>query len=264
VSPGSVSFDRAVEYYDRTRANPDRVQQRLTGVLAGELLPRGPALEIGVGTGRIALPLHEAGVRLVGADLSRPMMDRMVGKAGGRPPFPLVQADATRLPFADQSFGSAYAAHVLHLVPAWRDALRELVRVVRPGGAVLIDQGLGRTRQWWDGIQARFMEEVGVERRFVGVDDPVEIDAAMEALGASSRLLPRVRGWASMPPEEAIQGLEQGLFSWTWDLTEDELRRAGAATRAWARERHGRLELPRRRGWTIQWRVYDLPGRSSG
>lgn len=44
MSPGSVSFDRAVEYYHRTRANPDRVQRRLTEVLAGELLPRGPAL----------------------------------------------------------------------------------------------------------------------------------------------------------------------------------------------------------------------------
>jgi ubiquinone/menaquinone biosynthesis C-methylase UbiE len=264
MSPGWVSFDRAVEYYDRTRANPDPVQRRLTDVLAGELLPRGLALEIGVGTGRIALPLHEAGVRLVGADLSRPMMDRLVRKAGGRPPFPLVQADATRLPFAGHSFGSAYAAHVLHLIPNWQDALRELVRVVRPGGAVLIDQGMGRNRQWWDAIQARFMAEVGVERRFVGVDDPDEIEAAMKALGATPRLLPRVRGWASMPPEEAILGLEQGLFSWTWDLTADELRRAGEATRAWARELHGELERPRRRGWTIQWQAYDLAGGSSG
>lgn len=263
MSPGSVSFDRAVEYYDRTRANPGPVQRRLTEVLADELVVRGLALEIGVGTGRIALPLHEAGVRLVGADLSRPMMDRLVRNAGGRPPFPLVQADATRLPFAGHSFGSAYAAHVLHLIPNWRDALRELVRVVSPGGAVLIDQGLGPTRQWWDAIQARFMAEAGVERPFVGVDDPDEIDAAMETLGAIPRLLPRVRGWDSMAPEEAIQGGEQGLFSWTWDLPEAGLRRAGAATRAWARERFGKLERPRRRGWTIQWRAYDLPGGSA-
>lgn len=192
------------------------------------------------------------------------MMDRLVQKAGGRLPFPLVQADATRLPFAGHSFGAGYAAHVLHLIPNWRDALRELVRVVRPGGAVLIDQGLGRNRQWWDAIQARFMAEVGAQRPFAGVDDPSEIDAAMEALGATSRLLPRVRGWASMPPEEAIEGIEQGLFSWTWDLTEDQLLRAGATTRAWARERFGALDRPRRRGWTIRWRAYDLAGGPSG
>ena len=124
---------------------------------------------------------------------------------------------------------------------------------------MLIDQGLGRTRQWWDAVQERFQREVGVERPFVGIDDPRVIDAAMKELGAPLRLLPRVRGSAMSPPEEAIVGLEQGLFSWTWGLTEDELRRAGGATRAWARDRLGSLDRPRRRGWTIQWHAYDLP-----
>lgn len=259
MSPGSVSFDRAAEYYDRTRSNPDHVQRRLTRVLADELQQRQPVLEIGVGTGRIALPLHDAGIRLIGADLSRPMMDRLVAKAEGSSPIPLVQADATRLPFADGAFGAVQAAHVLHLIPDWRAALAELVRVVRPGGVVLIDQGLGRTRQWWDAIHDRFRRELGVQRRFTGIEGPAEIDAAMDALGASLRALPRVRGSASSRPEEAIEALEQGLFSWTWDLPEGELLRAGQATRAWAHERFGSLDRPRRRGWTIQCRAYDLP-----
>lgn len=261
MSSGSVSFDRAAEYYDRTRSNPDHVQRRLTEVLAAELRLRQPVLEIGVGTGRIALPLHQAGIRLVGADLSRPMMDRLVAKAGGRAPFPLVQTDATRLPFADAAFGAAQAAHVLHLILSWRAVLAELARVVRPGGVVLIDQGLGRTRQWWDALQDRFRQEVGMERRFTGVEGPEEIDAAMEALGGRLRLLPRARGSASLRPEEAIEELEQGVFSWTWNLTEDELLRAAQATRAWAQARFGSLDRPRRRGWTIQWRAYDLPAK---
>lgn len=256
---GSVSFDRAAEYYDRTRSNPAHVQDRVTAVLAEELRPRGSALEVGVGTGRIALPLHEAGVELVGADLSRPMMNQLIRKAGGRLPFPLVQADATRLPFADHSFGGAYAAHVLHLIPDWRAMLRELVRVVRPGGVVLIDQGLARTRQWADAIQRRFMHELGVKRPFVGSDSPRQSQAAMAELGTTSRLLPRVRGAASTPPGELIDWLESGLYSWTWDLPEEDRSRAAAAVRGWAGAAIGSLDRPRRRGWTIQWRAFDLP-----
>ena len=62
---GTVSFDRAAGYYDATRGLPADVQEALTEVLAHELEGKGPCLEVGVGTGRIALPLHRRGVPLV-------------------------------------------------------------------------------------------------------------------------------------------------------------------------------------------------------
>ena len=49
----------------------------------------------------------------------------------------LAQADATRLPFAAGTFGSVLAVHVLHLIPDWRVAVDEAVRVLRPGGALV-------------------------------------------------------------------------------------------------------------------------------
>jgi len=112
-----MSFDRAVAYYDQTRWLPEPAQRRITDLLAEELRPRGRTLEVGVGTGRIVLPLHEAGVTLVGLDVSRGMMGRLVEKGGGRAPFSLVQGYALRLPFGDHTFAAAYAAHVLHLIP---------------------------------------------------------------------------------------------------------------------------------------------------
>ena len=56
---------------------------RTIELLASELLGRGRALEVGVGTGLLALPLHEAGVSLAGLDLTPAMMARLVEKAGG-------------------------------------------------------------------------------------------------------------------------------------------------------------------------------------
>ena len=97
----SVAFDRAAEYYDRTRGNSAEGLQKTVDLLTAEVGNRGVVLEVGVGTGQLGLPLHGAGIQVAGLDLARPMMDQLVEKAGGRSPFPLVQADATRMPFRD-------------------------------------------------------------------------------------------------------------------------------------------------------------------
>jgi ubiquinone/menaquinone biosynthesis C-methylase UbiE len=67
---GSVNFDRAVGYYDATRALPADSKDALTAMLAAELAGRGGCLEVGVGTGRIALPMRERGIKLAGMDIS--------------------------------------------------------------------------------------------------------------------------------------------------------------------------------------------------
>ncbi len=83
MTNASVSFDRAAEYYDRTRALPPELAARQTEMLAGALAGRSRVLEIGVGTGRIALPLWQSGVPVVGLDLSAPMLHRLRLNAAG-------------------------------------------------------------------------------------------------------------------------------------------------------------------------------------
>ena len=103
----SIAFDRAASFYDHTRQLSMESAARILEQLTAEIEGRGPCLEIGVGTGRIAMPLAEAGIPLVGVDLSRPMLERLVEKAGGHAPLPVAVADATRLPFRDDAFGAA-------------------------------------------------------------------------------------------------------------------------------------------------------------
>jgi SAM-dependent methyltransferase len=259
----SVPFDRAAEFYDRTRAISDEAMARNVEVLTAELGGRGTVLEVGVGTGLLALPLHDAGVPLVGLDLSAPMLGKLVDKGGGAPPFPLVVADATRMPFADGAFGGAYLRWVLHLIRDWEVALAEMVRVVRPGEVVLVN--LGAYGGAHAEIQARFAELAGVALDPVGLawGDLDGLDRAMNAFGAPRRDLPPLTDRLTQTLADFVQGIEENRYSWTWVVDDDVRLRALAELRPWAEERFGPLDRPVTYTHPTRWCAYDLP-RSPG
>lgn len=98
----------------------------------------GPLLELGVGTGRLASPLSARGVRVVGIDASRSMLDRLA-TAAVRP----ARADMAALPFAPHSFTVALAAYnVLFNLPdldAQRACIGDVRRVLVDGGAFVVE-----------------------------------------------------------------------------------------------------------------------------
>jgi ubiquinone/menaquinone biosynthesis C-methylase UbiE len=135
----SIVFDeRRAESYDRTRALSPETMAQLVDLLCAELRERGWCLEVGVGTGRISLPLAQAGIKVVGIDLSKPMLRKLLDNRGEADEPSIGLADAMALPFRDGTFGAAIACHVLHLIPRWRSAILELVRVLKPGGVILV------------------------------------------------------------------------------------------------------------------------------
>jgi ubiquinone/menaquinone biosynthesis C-methylase UbiE len=260
ASPASRSFDRAASYYDATRGMPAAAAAEQAALLADELRGRGACLEIGVGTGRVALALHAAGVPMTGMDLSRPMMAVLVEKAGGRPPFPLVQGDATALPFPAGVFGAGVASHVFHLIPTWRAALAELVRVVRPLGLVLSDLGGEDASPVRGAVRARFRAELGPGARHVGADqDGGDVERALLDLGARRRVLSPLRVSRRASLAAMIDSLEAGQWSWTWDLPADARHEAAARTRAWATETYGPLDAPLPLEHEIRWLAFELP-----
>jgi SAM-dependent methyltransferase len=255
----SVSFDRAADYYDATRGGDPASARATIDLLERELGGRGVLLEIGVGTGFLALDLDARGLPVVGVDLSMPMLDKLVEKAGGKVPFPLAVGDATRLPFRSEGFGGAYARWVLHLIPQWRAAVAELCRVTRPGGVVVIEPG-GYSGEWRE-LWLRFVDELGEDAVPPGLDmrgSTDALDVAFAEHGAERREL------ASIPfvPDDRTIGrfLERArarMFSWTWRISDDEMDRAIDAVGTWAVERFGDLETPIEA--RLLWRAYDLP-----
>jgi ubiquinone/menaquinone biosynthesis C-methylase UbiE len=141
--PGVV-FDRAASFYDATRGLPPGVAEQVRDQIALCTSAGHDTrfLEIGVGTGRIALPFVQIGADYTGADLSLPMMEVMrkkiaaISKGVGR--LKLALADAMVLPFADASFDVIIMIQLLHLVSDWRQTLRECRRVLRDGGWLVL------------------------------------------------------------------------------------------------------------------------------
>jgi ubiquinone/menaquinone biosynthesis C-methylase UbiE len=263
-APRSISFDRAATYYDATRGLSPGAMQKVVALLTEEIGGRGPCLEVGIGTGRIGLTLwEEAGVDMAGVDLSAGMLATLITKAGGVPPFPLAVADATRLPFSDATFDVCLVCHVLHLIPEWESSLAEMARVLRPGGRILVDPGSAsqtQTEDERDQVTEEFARLAGYSNQRAGVEDAEDIDAEMRARGAAVRLLPAVSDEKKGSLEELIHNLESGIYSMTWQADDRALRDAGEAVRPWARERFRDLSKQETRRWTVQWRVYELPG----
>jgi SAM-dependent methyltransferase len=256
---GSVSFDRAAEFYDATREVDDEAFLATLELLTAELNGRGRVLEFGVGTGVLALPLAERGLDVVGVDLSSAMMAKLHQKADGRAPFPLLRADATRLPFRDGGFGAAYGRHVLHLIPGWRTVVAELCRVVGRG-VVLIDAG-GNPSAWHD-VWLAMREVLGPEADHVGLDmardGEDQLVAAFVAAGAVPRPLPEI----PFPDEDTVatylEEVARRSPSWTWRVPDDQLRDAIEVARRWTLDRFDTLDVRLNETGSVRWKAFDV------
>jgi demethylmenaquinone methyltransferase/2-methoxy-6-polyprenyl-1,4-benzoquinol methylase len=94
----------------------------------------GHVLDVATGTGLVAALLLRRGFRVTGVDQSPGMLERARRRFGGR--VELVEASADSLPFEDASFDHMTSTYLLRYVDDPGATLRELARVVRPGGTL--------------------------------------------------------------------------------------------------------------------------------
>jgi ubiquinone/menaquinone biosynthesis C-methylase UbiE len=233
----SVAFDRAAEYYDQTRAFPGGVDEQAVELLChvGGLGARSTVLELGVGTGRIALPLGGRVGRLIGVDIARPMLARLREKPGSARVTPIL-ADVLALPFADASFDAVVSVHVFHLVPEWRRVLAEVRRVLAPGGRLLNAEESRLLPELWDEAYGDMAQpaHVGVPRHLK--DFPVH--AGFRSHGEPRCL--RYRSRFSMAA--FLNDIERRVWSITWRLGDDEHARLCANMRRAILARWGQLD----------------------
>lgn len=124
--------------------------RRYAEALIERARPIGPServLDLGCGTGIVARLLRErlgGAANIAGADVSAPM----IGKAREvAPELAWHEADAVALPFADRAFDLVLSQQMLQFVPDRRAALREVRRVLAPGGRLLVSTWRPRAHQ---------------------------------------------------------------------------------------------------------------------
>jgi SAM-dependent methyltransferase len=236
----SIVFDRAAGYYDATRGFPPGVEDAVAQLFveAGALGRASRVLEVGVGTGRIALPLARRVHRVVGVDLSRAMLAQLRAKRGGLP-VDGVRADAARLPLPDASLDAALGVHVFHLIPRWREVLGELARVLRPDAPLLHgsdDHARGDAwRRWRERIDAQFgVENVGVPRG--------RLERFLEEEGWRRLREGRTRFVRRLRPSAIVEAVAGRKWSMTWRLDDEQLAAAVAGLRSDLLDTFGDLE----------------------
>lgn len=116
----------------------------LIRTLFGEHWPNRLALDLACGTGKIAVTMAQLGGTVVALDGASMMLRECMKRAGeegitGR--LLLTNASAGSLPYRDGSFDIVFASRFLHLFPAeaYASLLREMARVVKPGGYIVIE-----------------------------------------------------------------------------------------------------------------------------
>ena len=130
------NYDRVANVYDATRGFSPEVERDVGDGLASILAEKGArrVFEVGIGTGRIAVPLASRGFQVTGIDISREMLRKLGAK---RTDIRVLLAESSAVPFRAESFDAAVFSHILHLVPDPRAAVRAALACVRPGGVLL-------------------------------------------------------------------------------------------------------------------------------
>ncbi|MBN2192855.1 MAG: class I SAM-dependent methyltransferase [Polyangiaceae bacterium] len=132
-------YDAFAERYEARRGGNDPGgYHELLDVLETDLVERygrgGDVLEVGCGTGLLLARIERFARRAVGVDLSPGMLARARERG-----LEVSEGSATALPFADATFDVTCAFKVLAHVPDVASAIREMVRVTRPGGTILAE-----------------------------------------------------------------------------------------------------------------------------
>jgi SAM-dependent methyltransferase len=254
------SFDRVADVYDETRGLPPAVEEAIAEAIWAELTPVAAhprVVEVGIGTGRIAVPLARRGATLVGTDIASRMLARLLGKGQD---IDACLAEGAWPPFRAGSFDAALFVHVLHLVPDVAATVRATLALLRRPGVMIVgrdDEQPGVRDEADQAIRSIVREVAGLEMTgWKPYEQSDEIAArVLKDAGARSYTVRAAEWVARTTAKRHLERLARRDFSSAWEIPDDKLAEvvelAGPALErvygSWERER----EYPRSFSLTV-------------
>jgi phosphatidylethanolamine/phosphatidyl-N-methylethanolamine N-methyltransferase len=151
VSEAGVArtYDRLAPLYDTLFGQVLEPGRKRMAEVVRTLQP-GSLLEVGVGTG-LALAGYPAGCKIVGIDLSHDMLERARERAARLPQHDIAveHMNAERMRFADGTFDCVTVPYVLSVTPRPAELVREIRRVCKPGGTIVVLNHFSGSKLWW-------------------------------------------------------------------------------------------------------------------
>ncbi len=236
----SIVFDQAADFYDETRGFPPGEDLKAVAHLVkiGNLKRDSRILEVGIGTGRVGIPLVNHVDRLYGVDLSIPMMQQLQTKPGSER-VALAQADALTLPFADASFDSVIVVHVFHLVADCAAAMREVARVLKPEGHML--NCYNSRHSPIEDLSVLWQDKVHLAQQRHRVQD---IAQALDETGWQMVSGGVHNFTQTQLPQHFINMIKERKWSSTWKLSDEDLKTSVEVIESVLKEHYPDLNQP--------------------
>lgn len=252
-----VDFSANASIYDLRHGAflSDEGLQRLRE--AAGLDDRARVLEVGAGTGRIAIPLAKHGCRVVAVEPSMEMLARLRDKAPSTDVLGVV-AEGARLPFPASQFDAVVIARLLYLTPDWRAIVDEACHMVAAGGRLLHEWGNGHADEEWVQIRdeaRRLFEQEGRQVPFhSGARSEADVDRQIvgHAFVREAHLV--LGSGPLLTLREFLRRLVAGELSYIWSVPPDVQAACLPRLQQWAAQEFDLerpVPMPRQLGWTV-------------
>jgi SAM-dependent methyltransferase len=252
-----VDFSANASIYDRRHGTILALEAARELAQRGGLRPGCRVLEVGAGTGRVAIAFAGIGYETVAFDSALSMLNELRRKAS-ESQIHIVAGEGARLPFAEGHFDAVILARVLYLMVDWQTVLRQTSDVLKPGGCLFHEWGNGQADEPWVQIreQARTLfQHAGVDQPFhPGARSEAEVGAFLAELGFDRRDEFKVGPGPVMTLRDFVGRIVSGEMSYIWHVPKQVQESCLPRLSKWCEgnfDMERSVAIPREFYWTI-------------
>ncbi|MCP4367314.1 MAG: class I SAM-dependent methyltransferase [Deltaproteobacteria bacterium] len=231
----TISFDLAFSKYDKTRSFPIKIEEQIISSFIKHCpqIIDANVLDIGVGTGRFAIPLAKYAKTIVGVDISKEMLG-VLGNKNQHSNLKTIQADARKLPLKYTYFDVILTVSTLHLISDYDSVLNEIEKLVKSQGLFVIGQTqyVGKNGLFYEDIRYKKLRQILPNTKEIGLTFDTQVKVLNSRWGEPREF--NLAIWEKIfKPRDILNSFVNKIWSETWNLSDSELSSAIREIEEW-------------------------------